>query len=107
MKIDLGALVNETLDLILEGENIVSIDKASKKLYIEFEQGTEKINSCKNVEDLVEATEELVLKILNNNSQGKVFDINKLKELKINVTAQGNLIATYGKFITTFTNNPN
>lgn len=107
MKLDLGALINETLDLVLDGKDVVSINKPSKQFYIEFEQGTEKIQASKNFEEVIEATEELALKVLNNNSQGKVFDTQKLEELKLNMTAQGNLIGTYRKFITNFANNPN
>ena len=106
MKFDLGSLKNKTLDLTLLDKQVISIKKPGKVFLVELEDYKLKTLSM-GIGEVFDLLEEIVLKILNNNTEGKVFDVKYLEETKLDYTVQSVIFNKYFEFVQDALYNPN
>lgn len=107
MKLDLGVLKAKVLPIALLDGTTVNIKKPSKLFLNEIEEFRTKDNNALTFKDVVAKAEEMTLKILNNNTEGRVFDSVYLEEQEIDYIIQTQIFKTYFDFIFELMTNPN
>lgn len=107
MKLDLGVLKAKVLPIALLDGTTVNVKKPSKLFLNEIEEfrtGEKKNLTFKDVEA---KSEEMALKILNNNTEGRAFDSAYLDEWEIDYIMQTQIFKAYFEFVYELMTNPN
>jgi hypothetical protein len=102
MKLDLGALVNETLDLTFGDEVIARLKKPGKDLIIALDNCTLQTTQSSRIEEIVKLMEDVVLKVLNNNTEGNIFDLEYLTSKNMGFNVQAAIFRSYCDFAMDF-----
>lgn len=101
MKLDLRPIKNQTLDITLVDGTTLNIKKPDKKLLLEIVKcDTSKLNQ-KDFMEILSISEEIVCKILSNNTDGIEYTKEKLEELEIGYDVQTVILNSYIEFTST------
>lgn len=103
--LDLSVFEEETLDIRLpEDGSIVRIKKPSQRLVIEMLKFKE-LGENTPAEQVMEAVNKIVVKILNSNDANKFIDIKYVEDMNLKMKLA--IIKAYSEFITGVQSNPN
>ncbi|MHC1750735.1 MAG: hypothetical protein AB9856_20880 [Cellulosilyticaceae bacterium] len=104
MKLDLTVLAMKTFDLTLLDGTEIHIRKPNKGLIVELNKASIDFGNAKDFEELMNLTENATLKIMNNNTEKRIFEQEDVEE--IDYTMQTAIFKAYMGFIME-ANNPN
>lgn len=107
MKLDLNILKAKVLPITLLDGTTVNIKKPSKLFLNEIEDFRTQENKGLTFKDVAVKAEEMTLKILNNNGEGRIFDSVYLEEQEIDYIIQTQIFKSYFDFIFELMTNPN
>ena len=102
--LDLTAFIEETLDVKMPNGEVVSLKKPTERMVIAMINLREKANSADAKEQLA-AISEMILLILNSNTNGKKFVEEDIEDL--NIPMRTAIIRAYSSYITGIQSDPN
>lgn len=102
--LDLTAFVEETLDVKMPNGEIINLKKPTERMVIAMINLREKANSGNPVEQL-ESITEMILLILNSNTNGKTYTDDDIQDLSIPMRTA--IIRGYSNYITGLQSDPN
>lgn len=105
MRLDLGVLKQETLDITLTDGTIIGVKKPNKALLVELSKLDLDIARMSNIEFVMQKLEETTSKILSNNTNRKAYTVEDLNDLEIGYDIQMVIFKTYSNFITNVSKN--
>lgn len=105
--LDLGILVAKVMPIALLDGTKVNIKKPSKLFLKEIEDFRTNTSKKLSFKEIEAKSEEITLKILNNNTEGRVFDSSYLEEQEIDYIIQTQIFKAYFDFIFELMTNPN
>lgn len=107
MKLDLRVINEKVMPITLLDGTTINVKKPSRLFLNEIEAFQQRDNKGLNFQEIEAKTEEIALKILNNNTEGKVFDSLYLNQEGIDYIIQTQIFKAYFEFIFELMTNPN
>ena len=107
MKLDLIVINEKVMPITLLDGTAIHVKKPSRLFLNEIEAFKQRDHKTLRFEDIEAQTEEITLKILNNNTEGRVFDSIYLNKEGIDYIIQTQIFKAYFEFIFELMTNPN
>ena len=102
--LDLTTFIEETLDVKMPNGDVISLKKPTEKMVIAMINMRDKAES-KNPVEQMKSISEMILLILNSNTNGKKFGEEDLDDLSIPMRTA--IIRSYSQYITGLQSDPN
>ena len=107
MKLDLRVINEKVMPITLLDGTTINVKKPSRLFINEIEAFKQQDHRGIKFEDIEAKTEEMTLKILNNNTDGRIFDGIYLNKEGIDYIIQTQIFKAYFEFIFELMTNPN